>query len=73
MWQPDDGPTENEMTIMQLEADLVMTRDTLKMIRAIAERAPELNLCNYDFEQVVALNEAMVEIYLILNPDDGEQ
>src|SRR3990167_6386871 len=41
-------------------------RALLKECLEIAERAPELNMCNYDHDQVAELNQAMIEITLKL-------
>ena len=39
----------------------------------VASEAPELNMGNYDHDQVRALNNAMIEIYCILQPPPQEQ
>jgi hypothetical protein len=69
--QPDDGPTPNEVTIIYLEADLETAREKLKKIAEIVEKAPELNMSNFDVDQVAELNSAMIEIWEVLQPDEG--
>jgi hypothetical protein len=69
--QPDDGPTPNEITIIHLEADLEIAQEKLKQIEAIVNKTPELNMSNFDIDQVGELNSAMLEIWDILQPDEG--
>lgn len=40
--------------------------DALREVFEIAQRAPELNMSNYDYDQVAELNAAMIEIWSIL-------
>lgn len=39
--------------------------DALQAVLIAAENAPELNMCNYDHDQVADLNAAMIDIYQI--------
>lgn len=39
--------------------------EALNAILLAAENAPELNMCNYDHDQVADLNAAMIDIYQI--------
>jgi hypothetical protein len=68
--QPDDGPTPNEITIIYLEADLEIAKEKLRRIEQIVDAAPELNISNYDVDQVAKLNAAMIEIWETLQPDE---
>lgn len=69
--QPDDGPTPKEITIIYLEADLEIALEKLKKIEEIVNKAPELNMSNFDIDQVADLNSAMIEIWDVLQPDEG--
>lgn len=70
---PEDGPTPDQVTIIYLEADLEIAREKLKKIEEIVNKAPELNMSNFDVDQVADLNSAMIEVYMVLQPDeDGE-
>jgi hypothetical protein len=42
-------------------------REALEKARNIAYAAPELNMCNYDHEQVRQLNDRMIEVFQILD------
>lgn len=53
----NDGDEGNSMAA----AAEVLTR-----LHELADQAPELNMSNYDDQQVSELNAAMIEIYLIL-------
>lgn len=68
---PDDGPTPNEETIIYLEADLEIAKEKLRLIEEIVNAAPELNMSNYDVDQVAELNAAMIHIWEVLQPDEG--
>lgn len=41
--------------------------EALKEIREIVEQSPELNMNNYDHDQVAQINQALIEIYRILD------
>lgn len=71
MHQPDDGPTPNEITIIYLEADLDIAKEKLRQIEEIVGKTPELNMSNFDVDQVAELNNAMIEIWEVLQPDEG--
>ena len=51
--------------ITQLEADRAALRAALEKIDSIATDAPELNMSNFDHDDVSALNAAMVEVFAI--------
>lgn len=57
-------------TIIYLEADLEIAREKLKQIEAIVDQAPELNMSNFDMDQVTELNNSLIEIYQVLQPDE---
>ena len=54
-------------------------REALAEARTIAYKAPELNMSNYDHEQVRDLNDAMIALFQVLDsalltpPDDGTE
>lgn len=49
--------------------ELAKAREVISMIAKVAADAPELNMGNYDEDQVSALNNAMIEICQIIPPD----
>lgn len=55
-----ENKDDDEGNVMAAAANI------LTELFAIAERAPELNMSNYDENEVSELNAAMVEIYLLL-------
>lgn len=61
-----DGWKKMQAIAAHREAHTAGLRDALKQASEIAERAPELNMSNYDEEQVAALNADMVELCLHL-------
>jgi hypothetical protein len=61
-----------------IRSELAAAQEREEQCRMIVFNAPELNMNNYDYEQVRALNNAMIEIYQVLHPvetkgehDDG--
>ena len=46
--------------------------ELVKKIEEIATRAPEINMCNYDDDQVRDLNNAMIEIWLLIHDYKGK-
>lgn len=66
---------ENAEAVIYLKADLEIAMDKLKRIEEIVNKAPELNMSNFDIDQVAELNNAMIEIWFLLQPDEieGEQ
>ena len=48
------------------EDDNERLRALLRWLFCIADQAPELNLSNYNIDQIRCLNDKMVELYLIL-------
>lgn len=57
--------------IIYMEADLEIAREKLRQIETIVDKAPELNMSNFDVDQVAELNSALIEIYEVLQPDEG--
>lgn len=56
--------------IIHLEADLEMAREKLRQIKEIVAKSPELNMSNFDTDQVA---EPLIKVCNILQPDeDGE-
>ncbi len=55
------------------DARLAVMRDALEASKAIADDAPELNMSNYDHDDVGRLNSAMVEIWQVLNAALADQ
>lgn len=71
---PQDGPTPDQVTIIYLEADLEIAREKLKKIEEIVNKAPELNMSNFDVDEVAELNNAMIEVWEVLQSDEyGEE
>jgi chromosome segregation ATPase len=51
----------------QLRAQVAAMEATISAARSLAYGAPELNMCNYDHEQVRQLNDAMCELFTLLD------
>jgi len=76
----DDGSVQDEplrLKVPELVKRLAAERDALReLMREIAEvvdSAQELNMCNYDHEQVHQLNNALIEIYQLLPAPPTEE
>lgn len=52
--------------------DVEELRDVVISALRVANKAPELNMGNYDEDQVHELNNAMIEIFGLLNEAVGE-
>jgi len=62
MLREDNAALQSRLAALQAERETVLE---------IARCAPELNMGNYDDDQVRELNNSMIEIYLLLNPPDS--
>jgi hypothetical protein len=57
----------DRLNALQSSAPASASGELLDAVRFIADCAPELNMSNYDHDQVAELNSAMCEIYSLLN------
>jgi len=57
----------------QVEAENKRLKEELEEIKNIAYDAPELNMSNYDHDQVAELNSAMCQIWSIVNDSKALQ
>jgi hypothetical protein len=46
---------------------LIALREAMGRMREVMDRTPELNMSNYDIDDIAALNNGMIEIWQILN------
>lgn len=68
----DDGNMTDWHTatriIAEKDAEIAVLRAQFALTRSVATAAPELNMGNYDDDQVRELNNAMIEICQIIDP-----
>lgn len=65
-WSPETVKAY-EAEHADLRTQLAAAQETLEKARSVAYAAPELNMCNYDHEQVSKLNVAMCEVFTLLD------
>lgn len=53
-------------------AETARLREIIIKAGDIADDAPEINMSNYSEDDISALNQAMIEIWTLLNPKQGE-
>ena len=58
--------------ITRLRADLAALKERLVAVEQIARLAPELNLNNYDHDEVCELNDAMIQLYSIVRENEEQ-
>jgi hypothetical protein len=46
---------------------LIELREAMGRMREVMDRTPELNMSNFDIDDIAALNNGMIEIWQILN------
>lgn len=59
----------DQKTIIHLTSQLEEANNKLRLIEEIVDNVPELNICNYDIDQVAELNNGMIEIWNVLQQD----
>jgi hypothetical protein len=50
-----------------LARENIALREAMGRMREVMDRTPELNMSNYDIDDIAALNNGMIEIWQILN------
>ena len=64
---------KEEDRIAELEAKVKRLNKVINDAKCIALDAPELNMANYDEEQIQELNDAMIELYSYLEKESRDE
>ena len=72
MIKPREQIEDENNTIEQLQSEIKRLEHALSRIFDYSEEAPELNLDNYDEQQVAKLNDCMIDVWAVINDVEFE-